>query len=69
MHLYAEKQSARFLGAEWVGPRAENIAHLLAWAYQQSLTITQMLDMPFYHPAVEEGLGNALQDAATKLKP
>jgi dihydrolipoamide dehydrogenase len=67
MHVYADQASGRFLGAEWTGPRAENIAHLLAWSYQQGLTIAQMLDMPFYHPVVEEGLRTALRDAAAKL--
>ncbi|SOY63988.1 Dihydrolipoyl dehydrogenase, Dihydrolipoamide dehydrogenase [Cupriavidus taiwanensis] len=68
MHLYADKTTGRFLGAEWTGPRAENIAHLLAWSYQQGLTIAQMLTMPFYHPVVEEGLRTALRDAAARLE-
>ncbi len=68
MHVYADRASGRFLGAEWTGPRAENIAHLLAWSYQQGLTIAQMLAMPFYHPVVEEGLRTALRDAAAKLE-
>lgn len=67
MHVYADRATGRFLGAEWIGPRAENIAHLLAWAYQQNLTIAQMLAMPFYHPVVEEGLRTALRDAQAKL--
>lgn len=67
MHVYADRATGRFLGAEWLGPRAENIAHLLAWAYQQDLTIAQMLAMPFYHPVVEEGLRTALRDAEAKL--
>jgi dihydrolipoamide dehydrogenase len=67
MHVYADKATGRFLGAEWTGPRAENIAHLLAWSYQQGMTIGQMLGMPFYHPVVEEGLRTALRDAAEKL--
>lgn len=67
MHVYAEQGSGRLLGAEWVGPRAEHIAHLLAWACQQQLTVSQMLDMPFYHPVLEEGLRTALRDAASQL--
>ncbi|XZG71939.1 dihydrolipoyl dehydrogenase [Chitinibacteraceae bacterium HSL-7] len=67
MHVYADRQTGRFVGAEWMGPRAENIAHTLAWSYQMGLTITQMLAMPFYHPVVEEGLRTALRDAAAKL--
>jgi dihydrolipoamide dehydrogenase len=68
MHVYAEIGSGRFLGAEWLGPRAENIAHLLAWAVQKKLTVTEMLDMPFYHPVVEEGVRTALRDAAAQLE-
>ena len=67
MHVYADRATGRFLGAEWIGPRAENIAHLLAWAYQQNMLIAEMLAMPFYHPVVEEGLRTALRDAAAKL--
>ncbi|MEI2417560.1 dihydrolipoyl dehydrogenase [Orrella sp. JC864] len=68
LHVYAEKATGRFLGAEMVGPRAEHIAHLLAWAAQQQMTLAQMLDMPFYHPVVEEGLRTALRDAYAQLE-
>lgn len=63
--MYATRD--RFLGAEMVGPRAEHIGHLLAWAHQQRLTVAQMLTMAFYHPVVEEGLRTALRDAEAKL--
>ncbi len=56
LHVYAEVGTGRFLGAEMIGPDAEHIAHLLAWALQMNCTIAQMLEMPFYHPVVEEGL-------------
>lgn len=67
LHVYADVATGQFLGAEMVGPSAEHIGHLLAWAVQQELTIAQMLEMPFYHPVVEEGLRTALRDAAAKL--
>jgi len=67
MRLYADSESGRFLGAEMIGPRAEHIAHLLAWARQSGMTVSQMLDMPFYHPVVEEGLRTALREASEKL--
>ena len=57
----------RFLGAEMLGPDAEHIGHLLAWALQMKLTVQQMLDMPFYHPVIEEGVRTALRDARSKL--
>ncbi len=67
LHVYAEVGSGRFLGAEMLGPDAEHLGHLLAWSLQMGLTIAQMLEMPFYHPVVEEGLRTALRDAAAKL--
>ena len=65
--MYADKADGRLLGAEMVGPAAEHLAHLLAWSHQQRMTVPQMLDMPFYHPVIEEGLRTALRDAAAKL--
>jgi len=67
LRVYADARDGRFLGAEMLGPRAEHIGHLLAWAHQSGLTISQMLDMPFYHPVVEEGLRTALRDACAQL--
>ncbi|SAK88671.1 dihydrolipoamide dehydrogenase [Caballeronia temeraria] len=67
MHVYVDRASRRFVGAEWIGPDAEHIAHLLAWALQMKLTVDEMLRMPFYHPVVEEGLRTALRDAVVKL--
>ena len=68
LRVYAEQGSGRFIGAEMAGPAAEHLAHLLAWAHQMRMTVPQMLDMPFYHPVIEEGLRTALRDAMAKLK-
>ncbi|TWI61778.1 dihydrolipoamide dehydrogenase [Pseudoduganella lurida] len=68
LRVYGEYGSGRFLGAEMIGPRAEHIGHLLAWAVQAGLTVSAMLDMPFYHPVVEEGVRTALRDLAEALK-
>ncbi len=67
VRVYGEAGSGRLLGAEMVGPRVENTAHLLAWAVQQGLTVGQALAMPFYHPVVEEGIRTALRDLQSKL--
>ncbi len=68
LNIYAEHGTGRFLGAEMIGPQAEHLAHLLAWAHQNKMTISQMLDMPFYHPVIEEGVRTALRDLNAKLK-
>ena len=68
LRVYGEYATGRFLGAEMIGPRAENLAHLLAWACQARMTVAQMLDMPFYHPVIEEGVRTALRDLAVELE-
>ncbi len=67
LNVYGEQGTGRFLGAEMMGPNAEHLAHLLAWAHQQRMTVSEMLDMPFYHPVIEEGVRTALRDLNAKL--
>ncbi|AJP48879.1 dihydrolipoamide dehydrogenase [Rugosibacter aromaticivorans] len=67
IRLYASAQSGRLLGAEMCAPAAEHMAHLLALAIDQALTVHDMLRMPFYHPVLEEGLRNALRGLAKQL--
>ena len=49
-------------------PGGEHLAHLLAWALQNGMTVGQMLEMPYHHPALEEGLRTALRDVDAKLR-
>jgi len=68
MRLYGEHGSGQFLGAELFGPRVEHMAHLLAWALEQKLSVSEMLAMPWYHPVLEEGLRGGLRDLNASLK-
>ena len=68
LKVYGEHGSGLFLGAEMFGPAAEHTGHLLAWAAQQRMTVSGMLEMPFYHPVIEEGLRTALRDLNHKLR-
>ncbi|MBA4110284.1 MAG: dihydrolipoyl dehydrogenase [Leptothrix sp. (in: Bacteria)] len=68
LRVYGERHTGRFLGAEMVGPVAEHIGHLLSWAVQHQLTVQQMLDSPFYHPVVEEGVRTALRELNRHLR-
>lgn len=61
LNIYVDPVTGTFLHAEMVGPTAEHIAHLLAWAIKAGRTVHQMLDGPFYHPAIEEGIRTALR--------
>lgn len=68
LSVYGERNTGRFLGAEMVGPRAEHLAHLLAWSLQSRLTVSEMLERPFYHPVIEEGLRTALRVLNSNLQ-
>jgi dihydrolipoamide dehydrogenase len=68
LHVYGERATGRFLGAEMVGPAAEHLGHLLAWSAQRGDTVQQMLDSPFYHPVIEEGLRSALRELQRALR-
>lgn len=68
VRIYGARADGRLLGAEMFGPAVEHTAHLLAWAIQSRLTVSEALRMPFYHPVVEEGIRTALRDLAAKLK-
>lgn len=69
LRVYAARDDGRLLGAELCAPAGEHLAHLLALAVQQSLTVHELLRLPFYHPVLEEGLRTALRDLASQLPP
>jgi dihydrolipoamide dehydrogenase len=67
LRVYADKASGRILGSEMIGPKGENLAHLLCWCIEQGLTAGELLRMPFYHPVIEEALQAALYDLYSKV--
>lgn len=62
VRVYADRESGRLLGASILAIRGEHIAHLLAWAIQRGETAAGLLEMPFYHPSIEEMVQTALAD-------
>ena len=67
VEVYVERSTRCLLGAELIVYEAEHLAHLLAWMVQQELTIDEILNSPFYHPTLEEGLRTALKHARRQL--
>ncbi len=68
LRVYGEHGTGRFLGAEMIAPAGEHLAHLLAWAAQQQMTVQAMLDCPYYHPVIEEGIRTALRVLNRRLR-
>ena len=69
VRLYASAPDGCLIGAELFCPGADHMAHLLIGAIQRGDTASELLDMPFYHPTLEEGLKGALREicAATPI--
>jgi dihydrolipoamide dehydrogenase len=68
VRVYGDRSDGRLLGAEMLGPRVEHTAHLLAWAIQLGATVDRVLELPFYHPVVEEGIRSALRMLGRELR-
>ena len=67
VRIYVERASARVVGASLIASHGEHLAHLLAWAIQRGETVDGLLEMPYYHPSIEEMVQSALKVAARKL--
>ena len=67
LHIYGCKETDKILGASMVGPDAEYIAHILAVAITNDLSVKALLDTPFYHPTILEGLRTALRDVQEQM--
>lgn len=59
--IYAEPVTGKLTGAAMIGPGMDHIAHLFALALMRGETASSLLDMPFYHPTLEEGLKSGLR--------
>lgn len=59
LRIYTDRAS-QLVGAEIFGPGAEHLALVLAYAIEGRLSAQTLLDRPFYHPTLEEGLETAL---------
>lgn len=68
VRLYGDLERCTLIGAEMLGPDVEHTAQQLSWVIQREMRVTEVLNLPFYHPVVEEGIRTALRDLAEKLK-
>jgi len=67
LRVYADAQG-QLIGAQMAIPGAEHIAHELAWLIQQKMDVETALQLPYYHPVLEEGLRSALQGIRRQLR-
>lgn len=62
IHIYANKSDGKIRGCELMVTEGEHLAHIIALAIESHMSAAEMLDMPFYHPTLEEGMRSALKD-------
>lgn len=67
VRIYGCTRTRRLLGAEMFGPGVEHTSHLLAWAHQAQHTVDELLQRPYYHPVLEEGIRTALRRLSKNL--
>lgn len=67
VEVYIDKNTRKLLGAELFIESAEHMAHLLAWMISEEVTLDDILQKPFYHPTLEEGLRTAFKHARRQL--
>jgi dihydrolipoamide dehydrogenase len=69
--VYATEQGAVLKGAALFCPGADHLGHLLAWQINAHASASHVLEQPFYHPTLEEGLKPALRQicAQSRVQP
>ncbi len=68
IQVYVAKDSGILLGAEIFGRGAEHMAQTLVLAIEHEMTVAEILQMPVYHPSLEEVMKEALNKALFQLK-
>ncbi|MBJ9986765.1 dihydrolipoyl dehydrogenase [Acinetobacter sp. S40] len=65
--VYIDKKTRKLLGAELFIYSAEHLAHLLCWMIGTGITLDEILEQPYYHPTLEEGLRSAFKHTSRQL--
>ena len=65
--LLADGKTGEILGAQLLGPRADDVIHVLAAIMYYRGTAAQMLEMPWYHPTISEVMLNLARDLQAQI--
>jgi len=60
-------RSGEILGSQILGPRADDLVHILSTAMYYHGTVDQLLEMPWYHPTVSEVLLGLVRDLRDQM--
>ena len=63
--LVAHGETGEILGSQILGPRADDIVHVVSTAMFYRGTVHDLLEMPWYHPTVTEVLISLARELAS----
>ncbi|MHC4262479.1 MAG: dihydrolipoyl dehydrogenase family protein [Planctomycetota bacterium] len=66
IRLIGEKGSARLLGCQILGPRADDLVHIVSTAIHFHATAQDLVDMPWYHPTLSEAFIELARELVSK---
>jgi len=66
--LCACRRSGEILGCAMLGPRADDLIHLVALLMDGRATVDRILDLPWYHPTLSEVMLNVARDVAARIE-
>jgi hypothetical protein len=66
--LLADPSSGEILGSSILGPRADDLIHLISMAMHYRATSEQICALPWYHPTLSEVILNLGRDIAGQLE-
>jgi pyruvate/2-oxoglutarate dehydrogenase complex dihydrolipoamide dehydrogenase (E3) component len=65
--IVAARDGGEILGSSILGPRADDLAHLISLAMVKRVTVDEILDMPWYHPTLSEVILGIARDIRRQL--
>ncbi len=67
--LIVDRKTREILGSTILGPRADDLAHLIAVMMCHRGTVDQILDLPWYHPTLSEVMLNLARNLGVGRGP
>jgi pyruvate/2-oxoglutarate dehydrogenase complex dihydrolipoamide dehydrogenase (E3) component len=64
--LYACRETGEILGSSILGPRADDLIHLIATLMAYRANVSRIFELPWYHPTLSEVILNIARDVQTQ---
>jgi dihydrolipoamide dehydrogenase len=65
--LLADRVGGRIVGSSILGPRADDLVHLVSVMMRYGATVEELFELPWYHPTLSEVMLDLLRDLEPQL--